>query len=116
MEKIILKLPVIYQYIYENIYDSDTLNYNKHAEKTCKFIKKNDELNLISKFNEKPDFINFDYSNKWNIKKAQELLDTTPDAHPAFKKHWALILFLLLYNLLLYLLLLFALYFANVAF
>ena len=60
MEKIILKLPVIYQYIYENIYDSDTLNYNKHAEKTWKFIKKHDELNLISKFNEKPDFINFD--------------------------------------------------------
>ena len=30
---------------------------------------------LFFNIDEIPDFINFDYSNKWNIKKAQELLD-----------------------------------------
>ena len=57
-QNLLQKLPVIYQYIYENIYDSDILKYNKHAEKTWDYIKCNDEFNLISKINEKPSFYN----------------------------------------------------------
>ena len=57
-QNLLQKLPVIYQYIYENIYDSDTIEYNKHTKKTWEYIKNNDEFNLISKINEKPSFYN----------------------------------------------------------
>ena len=57
-QNLLQKLPVIYQYVYENIYDSDIIEYNKHAKKTWDYIKNNDEFNLISKINEKPSFYN----------------------------------------------------------
>lgn len=57
-QNLLKKLPVIYQYIYENIYDPDIIEYNKHAKKTWDYIKNNDEFNLISKINEKPSFYN----------------------------------------------------------
>lgn len=48
--------PFYCEYIIDNLFDNDTLKYNKHANKTWDYDSINDNLNIISNYNKKPVF------------------------------------------------------------
>lgn len=49
------------EYILNNLYDYETIEYNKHAVKTWEYESKNDNLNIISNYNKIPMFYNNGY-------------------------------------------------------
>lgn len=61
-----IKTDINYSYIFNNLYDKDTIRYNKYVKKEWKFKEDNDEFNIISPFNK----------NQFNILNDDDSLDS----------------------------------------
>lgn len=61
-----IKTDINYSYIFNNLYDKDTIRYNKYVKKEWKFKEDNDEFNIISPFNK----------NQFNILNDDDSIDS----------------------------------------
>lgn len=72
------------EYILNNLFDYDTIKYNKHANKTWEYESKNDNLNIISNYNKKPVFYNIcNYSSSES--ENEEYSDTDSDTNTDYE-------------------------------
>lgn len=72
------------EYILNNLFDYDTIRYNKHANKTWEYESKNDNLNVISNYNKKPVFYNIcNYSSSES--ENEEYSDTNSDTNTDYE-------------------------------
>ena len=75
------------EYILNNLFDYDTIRYNKHANKTWEYESKNDNLNIISNYNKKPVFYNIcNYSSSES--ENEEYIDIDNDYENTDKEYF----------------------------